>query len=185
MQYKFYNTNLWFHCNLLFRDSGLLEEDKQLLFDFLEHLANSTYFNFDKFPVYDEKLDNILYDLFIVPSNYMELIYNLTLDYTQLSDEQYRVRNLFDLEEINVRQVLTEYGLCYLSNSYLNAKYSAHYLIFGEFSNEQELTKDIAKDPGISVLQGTFFDSDINYNFIGFDKAIDVSIYIYQLNVYK
>lgn len=111
----------------------------------------------------------------------MELIYNLTLDYTQLSDEQYRVRNLFDLEEIHVRQVLTEYGLCYLSNSYLNAKYSAHYLIFGEFSKEEELAKDIDKDPGISVLQGNYIDTDINYNFIGFDKAIDVSgqYYIY------
>lgn len=162
---------------LYFSDKDLSTENAELLFDFLEHLANSTYFNLNQFPAYNISLDNLLDDLNIIPNNYMELIYNLTIDYTQYIGEQYRVQSFFDLEKIKVRQILTEYGICYLANSYLNLKYSSYYSIFAEFPNNSEKIQNaITEDPAVSVLQSCFFDKDVIYSFVGFEKAIDVGI---------
>lgn len=112
----------------------------------------------------------------------MELIYNLSFDYTQLQEEPYRLQSFFDLENIQIRQVLTEYGLCYLTNSYLSLKYSAHYSIFAEFPSERKFPQPNVDEGYISVLQGSYFDKNVIYNFIGFKNAIDVNIFNNLLN---
>lgn len=53
----------------------------------------------------------------ILPNDYMMLIYNLTEDWTQWNKT--RVFTTDGHEIVQTNQILTEYGICYLSNNYL------------------------------------------------------------------
>lgn len=62
----------------------------------------------------------------IKPADYMMLIFNLTRD--QLRDPiKWRVRSIRNQEFINSEQVLTEHGICYVSNSLIASNLSAKY----------------------------------------------------------
>lgn len=54
----------------------------------------------------------------------MMLIYNLTRDQLRGVGEE-RVRAIQNQEFVNCEQVLTEHGICYISNSYIARNLSA------------------------------------------------------------
>ncbi|ALC39281.1 ppk10 [Drosophila busckii] len=152
------------------RQHGIREKFKIELWNFLENLANSTYFNFDRIPVYDS-IDSTLDQLNIHPEQYMELIYNLTFDGTYEPIERQRIHCTDGQIHIGVRQVLTEYGICYLSNSYLSEEYSSRYFIFGLYP---EYNKYLHANRFVQVKIGTFFEKDVGFTIMGFDtEAID------------
>ncbi|XP_058449237.1 uncharacterized protein LOC131429203 [Malaya genurostris] len=93
-----------------------LEQDE--LFDFVESLANSTYLNFQNIKG-SQNIDRILSMLRIYPKDYMTWITNLTEDLTQRDHQELRVRNQNNLEFIRTLQTLTEYGICYTTNSFI------------------------------------------------------------------
>lgn len=104
----------------------------------------------------------------------MELIYNLTFDGTYEPIEKLRIRCVDGQLHLKTRQILTEFGLCYLCSSYLGEEYSSRYLIFGEFP---EVNKYLNKHRFVVVKKATFFDKDVGFNLMGFDtEAIDVRI---------
>ncbi|XP_030240035.1 sodium channel protein Nach [Drosophila navojoa] len=148
--------------------------DKTEFWDFLENLANSTYTNFENIPDY-ESIDHTLDLLGIKPKHYMELIYNLTFDGTYEPIEKLRIRCVDGQLHLKTRQILTEFGLCYLCSSYLGEEYSSRYLIFGEFP---EFNKYLNKHRFVLVKKATFFDKDVGFNLMGFDtEAIDSYIH--------
>ncbi|XP_054742330.1 uncharacterized protein LOC129247291 [Anastrepha obliqua] len=127
--------------------TGQAKEDLQI---FLETLANSTYFNFDNITA-RPSIDGTLDRLRVKPANYMSLIYNLTTDFTQMVDENEVIILNDGFRNFVVRQVLTEFGICYLCNSYLQDEYTARYTIFGKYP---KINKDHFK-----MLLGSYFDS--------------------------
>lgn len=108
----------------------------------------------------------------IDPADYMILIYNLTQDLTRTPDIYSRVRNMNNEDHIHVEQILTEYGICYLTNSYLSEGLSAQYLITGKGPDVNEVEAEM----GIihRVRHANMFDGEVAYNFIGFKGAISV-----------
>ncbi|KXJ72308.1 hypothetical protein RP20_CCG018375 [Aedes albopictus] len=88
------------------------------MFEFIESLANSTYINFEDIKGSDN-VDRILQMLRITPKDYMLLIANLTQDLTRRDDHELRVRSQNNLEYIRSDQTLTEYGICYTTNSFI------------------------------------------------------------------
>ncbi|KAM7352655.1 pickpocket 10 [Cochliomyia hominivorax] len=144
-------------------------EHKEEFFDFLEHLANSTYFNFQDIP-HHRTVEGTLDRLAIKPNKYMELIYNLTADETMNPNEKQRVRTVDNGANIHTRQILTEYGLCYMTNSFLPNEYTSRYLIFGEYPDRNVYEEEAQVRP---VQQGSFPDKYIDFNFIGFQSAMD------------
>lgn len=103
----------------------------------------------------------------------MELIYNLTYDSTYEPIEKQRTRSIDGQVNIHVRQVLTEYGLCYLGNSRLGEEYSARYLIFGKYPepNKYESTRKL-----LQYQVGSYFEKDVGFTLLSFSsEAIDVS----------
>ncbi|EDV98983.1 GH13616 [Drosophila grimshawi] len=147
---------------------------KDELFDFLENLANSTYTNFKDIPQYDS-IDDSLQKLDIEPKDYMKLIYNLTYDGTYEPIEKLRIRCVDGQVILKVRQILTEFGLCYLCSSYLGEEYSSRYLIFGMYP---ESNKHLTSQQVVDVKRATFFDKDVGFTLMGFDvTAIDSYIH--------
>uniref|UniRef100_A0A182M0Y1 Amiloride-sensitive sodium channel n=1 Tax=Anopheles culicifacies TaxID=139723 RepID=A0A182M0Y1_9DIPT len=100
------------------------EEDQDELFNFLESLANSSYFNFGNIK-HSDNVDSMLDMLQIKPENYMNIIYNLTRDLTRLADTELRVRTQSNLEFLRTYQTLTEYGICYTTNSFISSNLTA------------------------------------------------------------
>ncbi|CAD7086027.1 unnamed protein product [Hermetia illucens] len=147
--------------------SGQLKTE---LFQFLESLANSTYENFE-----DIKEFKSIEQMNIDPEDYMMLIYNLTQDLTRTPDIYSRVRNMNNEDHIHVEQILTEYGICYLTNSYLSEGLSAQYLITGKGPDVNEVEAEM----GIihRVRHANMFDGEVAYNFIGFKGAISIFIH--------
>ncbi|XP_016974859.2 acid-sensing ion channel 5 [Drosophila rhopaloa] len=142
------------------RKNGIKGTQKTVFWDFLENLANSTYINFQNIPESDQ-IDQIIKDIGLKPEHYMEVIYNLTFDSTYEPIELKRTRCVDGQDFIHVRQVLTEYGLCYLGNTKLGLMYSSRYSIFGkypEFNNYDT----------IAHLDGSFFVPDVQYTIVGF-----------------
>ncbi|XP_046812638.1 uncharacterized protein LOC124421449 [Lucilia cuprina] len=148
----------------------ITDEHKQEFFDFLEHLANSTYINFNDIPIH-KTVQGTLDKIRLTPNRYMELIYNLTADETMNPNEKQRVRTVDNGANIHTRQILTEYGLCYLTNSFLPEEYSSRYLILGEYPEKNIYEEEAQVRP---VQQGSFPDRYIDYNFIGFQSAMDL-----------
>lgn len=153
-----------------FRIYDITGERKEQFFDFLEHLANSTYFNFQDIPLHNT-VESTLDKLGLKPNKYMELIYNLTDDVTRNPNEKKRVRTVDNGANIHTRQILTEYGLCYMTNNFLPEEYTSRYLIFGEYPEKNIYEEEAQVRP---VQQGSFPDRYIDFNFIGFQPAIDV-----------
>ncbi|XP_055542794.1 uncharacterized protein LOC129728381 [Wyeomyia smithii] len=91
-------------------------EEQEEMFDFIESLANSTYMNFRNIKG-SSNVDRILSMLRVQPKDYMMLIANLTKDLTRQDHQEFRVRTLANLEYIRTLQTLTEYGICYTTNS--------------------------------------------------------------------
>lgn len=108
----------------------------------------------------------------------MQLIYNLTGDSsikykTDLNDISDKIRSTSGDYIIETRQILTEYGLCYMTNTMLKEEFTSLYLIWGEYPvNEIRGLKSTLR-----VKQSSYFDSDVSYNFLGFnERPIDVGI---------
>lgn len=148
----------------------------------MEKLANATYSNFNDIPS-NKSVDLLLDRLNIKPSKYMELIYNLTGDTTvkykdELDDMTNKIRSSSGDIIIETRQILTEYGLCYMTNTMLSEKFTSRYLIWGEYPVNELRNLNTS----LRVKQSSYFDSDVSYNFLGFkDNPLDVSLKIYPL----
>ncbi|XP_062551534.1 sodium channel protein Nach [Armigeres subalbatus] len=95
-----------------------MEDEKKEMYEFIESLANSTYMNFENIKG-SSNVDRILSMLRIAPKDYMVLIANLTKDLTRRDHQELRVRNQNNLEYIRSDQTLTEYGICYTTNSFI------------------------------------------------------------------
>lgn len=61
----------------------------------------------------------------IDPRDYMMLIYNLTRDKIRYGNIEERVRAFRNRAFINTELILTEQGICYISNSFLSNNLSA------------------------------------------------------------
>ncbi|XP_033236350.1 uncharacterized protein ppk10 isoform X1 [Drosophila pseudoobscura] len=156
------------------RKNGIKGQYKEEFWGFIENLANSTYKNFQNIPE-SEYIDKLLNVLGIKPALYMELIYNLTYDSSYEPVEKQRTRSIDGQINIHVRQVLTEYGLCYLGNSKLGEEYSSRYLIFGVYPevNKYEQSRRLLK-----AQIGSFFEKDVGFTLLGFSsEAIDSYIH--------
>lgn len=68
-----------------------------------------------------------------------------------MEDENERIRLNDGFKNFVVRQVLTEFGICYLGNSYLHDEYTARYFLFGKYP---KMNKEHVK-----MLFGSYFDS--------------------------
>ncbi|KAL9926475.1 uncharacterized protein ACN2A1_000032 [Glossina fuscipes fuscipes] len=150
---------------------NISDSDAKILFNFLETLANTTYSNID-YLVGNVEIDRLLDRLQIKPENYMQLIYNLTGDNTlrfvaDIPSFMDKIHTISGEFIIGTRQILTEYGLCYMTNSMLSDKYSSRYMVEGKLPD-----KDIQTSPShISVKKCSYFENDVNYNVLGFDMS--------------
>ncbi|KAI9583924.1 hypothetical protein GQX74_010259 [Glossina fuscipes] len=153
------------------RRENISDSDAKILFNFLETLANTTYSNID-YLVGNVEIDRLLDRLQIKPENYMQLIYNLTGDNTlrfvaDIPSFMDKIHTISGEFIIGTRQILTEYGLCYMTNSMLSDKYSSRYMVEGKLPD-----KDIQTSPShISVKKCSYFENDVNYNVLGFDMS--------------
>lgn len=137
---------------------------------FMESLANSTYTNFNNIPDYPS-VESILNRLAIKPQHYMELIYNLTSDGSFITGDAW-VHCTDGTHEVKTMQILTEFGLCYVCNTFLGLEYSSRFVLFGEYPKTRAGLKrsEILDNKG-----GNFHDKEIALSFYGFAvKAIDV-----------
>ncbi|XP_037708195.1 uncharacterized protein LOC119546157 [Drosophila subpulchrella] len=146
------------------RKNGIKGTQKDIFWDFLENLANSTYINFQNIPESDQ-IDQVIKDIGLKPENYMELIYNLTYDKTYEPNINERIRCVDGSTYIHVRQVLTEWGLCYLGNSMLTDQYSSRYYIFGETPEPNKYEEELSL---IQCQIGSFFQRDTQFTLRGF-----------------
>lgn len=55
----------------------------------------------------------------------MMLIYNLTRDWTRADPSERKIRSLRNLNFVRCEQILTERGICYVTNNFLSANLSA------------------------------------------------------------
>uniref|UniRef100_A0A1B0AJR6 Uncharacterized protein n=1 Tax=Glossina pallidipes TaxID=7398 RepID=A0A1B0AJR6_GLOPL len=153
------------------RRENVSDSEAKVLFNFLETLANTTYSNID-YLVGNEEIDRLLDRLQIQPENYMKLIYNLTGDDTlrfvaDISSFMDKIHTISGDLIIGTRQILTEYGLCYMTNTMLSDKYSSRYMVEGILPD-----KDIQTSPShINVKKCSYFENDVNYNVLGFDTS--------------
>lgn len=150
-------------------------DEKEDFFLFLESLANSSYINFHNIKN-SSRTDDILKRLRITPSSYLHLIYSLTDDWTQeqINIEQ-KVRNVNDLAFIKSFQILTEYGICYTTNSLLALNLSTALLMENKILPEDPFYKKLKL---YEMRFGNIFEGDITYSFFGFPSA--VSIYLHS-----
>ncbi|XP_055381915.1 uncharacterized protein LOC129612380 [Condylostylus longicornis] len=134
---------------------------KENLYKFLESLANSSYDNFkdiEIFPGMDFNVD---------PSNYMMLIRNLTGDDRFHPDVTQRVA-LNENSKMNMQQILTEFGICYMINNYFADFVATDYLLLHK--------KRKYSDPEKELSKMDVFD-DISYNVYGFRGATRVFVH--------
>lgn len=138
----------------------LAEEEKDEFFDFLESLANSTYFNFQNIKS-TSKTDEILQRLRIRPADYLRLIRNLTEDLTyRTGNYELKVRNVNNMEFIRATQILTEYGICYTTNSLLALNLSMSLLMDNKLPPSDPFFKKYYLH---DVRFGNLFDGDMTY----------------------
>ncbi|XP_049548324.1 sodium channel protein Nach [Anopheles darlingi] len=164
---RIYPPLLTKYCNV----NGITDKaDQNELFLFLESLANSSYFNFGNI-YHNEKVDRLVEMLQLVPENYMKVIYNLTRDLSQLDDPELRVRTQSNLEFLRTYQTLTEYGICYTTNSFISSNLTASLLLEGRAKPlDHFYSTRVVRD----VRFGNLFDGDITYSFIGFEPPISI-----------
>uniref|UniRef100_A0A1I8PUC6 Uncharacterized protein n=1 Tax=Stomoxys calcitrans TaxID=35570 RepID=A0A1I8PUC6_STOCA len=155
------------------RQYNLTDHESKELFNLIEHLANSTYINFRNLPN-NRSTDKLFDRIGITPNLYMELIYNLTGDDSMRTEEDLfedKVHSNSGTEIIlEARQILTEYGLCYVTNTDLSDKYSSRYMILGEVPHNYLRGRQYFR----KVIHTNYFSSDTYYHFRGFGiKPID------------
>jgi acid-sensing ion channel, other len=155
----------------------LTADEQEEFFVFLESLANATFVNFDMIKD-TPKTDDILNKVNIRPADYMDLIYNLTTDWSRPSSTEnieLLIRNINNMDFIRVTQTLTENGICYTTNNLLAVNLSTSHLI----RNKPPIENPYYSDKNVfDVKQGNQFDGDITYSFMGFGSAI--SIYLHS-----
>lgn len=105
--------------NYNFRNHSIDGEEKELFFNFLTSLANASYFNFENIDVAPQikKLADS-----INPQDYLTLIESLTDDISIVMDvefEKRKIRTISNQEFILSVQILTEFGICYSTNSFI------------------------------------------------------------------
>lgn len=145
------------------------DDERVELFNFLESLANATFVNFDQIAD-TPKTDAILERLNIQPKDYLRTIYELTDDLTKLDGNlEQKVRNVNNLEFINVIQVVTEYGICYSTNSFLSNNLSTAMLLENRMPIDDIFYKKVKLH---YVRYGNLFDGEVTYSFIGFRTPI-------------
>lgn len=150
---------------------GLTEEERQDIFPFLESLANSTYINFQNIKN-TSNTDAILGKLNVTPAGYLKLIYSLTEDYTKRpGNVEMKIRTINNLDFIRASQILTEFGICYMTNNFLTRNLSMSYLMEKKLQSDESFMK---KSTIHDVRFGNLFDGDMTYSFIGFPSAITV-----------
>ncbi|CRL02236.1 CLUMA_CG015089, isoform A [Clunio marinus] len=159
------NRNIY---NKYIQMHDLTHDEKEELFDFLESLANSTYINFQNIKN-TSNTDNILKKLNISSSTYLNLIYNLTEDLT-IRKMKY-LENKMKYEYLKVTQVLTEYGLCYVTNNFLANNLSTSFLLENKIS---ELHSSFDGKLVHDVVSANIFDGRTSFNLLGFPSPITV-----------
>lgn len=83
--------------------------------------------------LFTQAIANILtYNMFqrlnIEPADYMDVIYSLTEDWSRRTGGERKVRTIRNLEFGVSEQVLTENGICYMTNNYLAYNISTRYI---------------------------------------------------------
>uniref|UniRef100_A0A1I8PSK4 Uncharacterized protein n=1 Tax=Stomoxys calcitrans TaxID=35570 RepID=A0A1I8PSK4_STOCA len=149
------------------------DKRRETLWDFLEHLANSTYMNFEDIPA-DPSIDDILNQVQLTPNKYMEVIFNLTRNNRTNSRTDLRIQCDHMGTFCHTRQILTEYGLCYLANSLLDEKYSSQYALFGTLPEANPYER---KNETVAAFHITYIDKHMDYYFIGFNTSIDLYVH--------
>lgn len=137
-------------------------------------MANSTYINFQDIKD-SPTTEEVLSKLKIRPENYATLIFNLTDDLTRTAlVYETKVKNVNNLEHIRTTQVLTEYGICYTTNNFLAANFSAPWIIEQKIQEEDPFFRNSKL---YNVRFGNLFDGDMTYSFIGFQTAITIFLH--------
>lgn len=150
------------------------EDEKKEFYEFLESLANSTYSNFQKIKN-TSNTDKILQKLRIQPADYLSLIYNLTEDLTRKEGTiEVKVRNVNNQEFIKATQVLTEHGICYVTNNLLAVNLSTSLLMENKIYPDDPYYKKFNLH---DIRFGNLFDGDMSYSFIGFPSAIVIYLH--------
>lgn len=62
--------------------------------------------------------------------NWTNIFYRLTEDWSRREDGERKVRGIFDLEFVVTEQVLTEYGICYMTNNHLTKHISTRFMFY-------------------------------------------------------
>lgn len=157
-----------------YRKHKLPDDEKKELFDFLESLANSTYFNFQDIKS-TSRTDAILQKLKITPKDYLSVIYSLTEDLTRKAGNiEVKIRNVNNMEFIKTTQILTEYGICYTTNHLLALNLSTALIMENKIVPDDPFYK---KQTLHDVRFGNLFDGDMTYSFIGFPSPVTVYIH--------
>lgn len=154
----------------------------------MESLANSTYNNFKDIPIYDS-VEAILNRLSIKPQHYMQLIYNLTSDGSYTYGDGWVHCTDGGTYEVKTMQILTEFGLCYVCNTFLGLEYSSRFVLFGEYPIAKKIDfSNLGFKQILDNKVGNFHDKEIALSFYGFAvDAIDVciargnKIYVYTI----
>lgn len=104
----------------------------------------------------------------------MEVIYNLTKDYTTLkenelitetsTEEEYRVN-------LTTFPVLTEYGICYMTNSKFTVHLNAHDMIHGLYRPNHTVAEKYL------IVQSAFFDEDVGFISRNIPTSINVHLH--------
>ncbi|KAG4065923.1 hypothetical protein HA402_008919 [Bradysia odoriphaga] len=149
--------------------------DKSEFYQFIESLANSTYTNFENIKDFPS-IEVYAYACALYGGAVYcytgPIFYRLTEDWSRRTEGERKVRGIFDLEFVVTEQVLTEYGICYMTNNHLTKHLSTSTLIFGTEADSPFDEKFYQNVKLHQVVSGNLFDGDLNYNFVGFEDEI-------------
>ena len=152
----------------------MASKDCATFYDFMEQLANASYTNFvhlNADEVEEANIDRILSYLQLEPDQYMSLIYNLTKDNFYYGETDYPYETAIRTEDdealLKSRLVLTEHGLCVMTNSLLDAQYSAAYMITGQLPELRTYFR-----PVFETKSASFFESGNNYFMLGYESFV-------------
>ncbi|XP_063708633.1 uncharacterized protein LOC134837197 [Culicoides brevitarsis] len=160
--------------NIYAKNNKIEDEYQDDLYDFLESMANATYATFKNIKNFT-KVDEILEQLKITPNLYMKIIAKLTEDLSQEDNFDRKIKNINDLEPISVVRTLTEFGICYTTNSYVSANMSTSFLLSNQFPDMERYYYDVDR---IKIVKyGNLFDGHLTYNFNGFQKLITIYLH--------
>lgn len=135
--------------NIYAKNNKVKDEEKEDLYQFFESMANATYATFKNiknFTTTDVRdyccfmclwltssftwFQEVLKRLQINPNLYMRIIAKLTEDKSQEDTFDQKIKNINNLEPISVVRTLTEFGICYTTNSFVSYNISTRCGIF-------------------------------------------------------